>query len=280
MRRVNNDRQMAQALESRNSADIQRISGIGFVGADAALAQDDLIIAACHDVLGGHQEFFQCIGETALEQNRCVGLAQLLEQLKVLHVAGADLIAVYAAFEQLDVRRVGDFCDDRHAGLFLCDAEQIQTLCLHALEGVRGGTRLPRAATQNGCTLTLYFFSNFANLRLALDRARACHHDDFFAADFHIAANLYNGVVRVHLTVCQLERLLYLHDAVNPVVEHQRVFFNGRGIADQTQNGSFFADDWIYRYVKMLDPVGKAFYFFLRASFFQYNDHDIFSPWK
>ena len=34
------------------------------------------------------------------------------------------------------------------------------------------------------------------------------------------------------------------------------------------------------RYVKMLDPVGKAFYFFLRASFFQYNDHDIFSPWK
>ena len=51
----------------------------------------------------------------ALEQDRHPGPAALLEQVEVLHVAGADLEDVGVALDQLDLARVHDLGDDRHA---------------------------------------------------------------------------------------------------------------------------------------------------------------------
>ena len=91
MGRVNDDRQMAHALEYRNSGNIECVAGVLLVGADAALAEDDVLVALSHDVLGAHQEFLHGVCEAALEQDGLAGLAELLQQLEVLHIACADL---------------------------------------------------------------------------------------------------------------------------------------------------------------------------------------------
>ena len=55
MRRIDHNRQMAQALECRNCADIQRVSRVGFIGTDTALAENHIFIAFGHDIFGSVQ---------------------------------------------------------------------------------------------------------------------------------------------------------------------------------------------------------------------------------
>ena len=50
-----------------------------------------LLVAACHDILGAHDPLLDGVAQAALEQHRLVHLANGLEQLEVLHVAGTDL---------------------------------------------------------------------------------------------------------------------------------------------------------------------------------------------
>ena len=52
--RIDDDRQMRLALEHRNRRDVERVARRRLVGANAALAQHDVVIAVRHDVLGGH----------------------------------------------------------------------------------------------------------------------------------------------------------------------------------------------------------------------------------
>ena len=54
--------QMAQLFHCRNRTQIQRIAGVVLEGADAALAQDNVIVAACHDVFGGHNPLLNGCG--------------------------------------------------------------------------------------------------------------------------------------------------------------------------------------------------------------------------
>ena len=104
---------MAHALEHRNGGNIEGVAGVLLVGANAALTEDDVLVAAGHDVLGAHQELLHGVGEAALEQDGLARLAELLEQLEVLHIASADLEAVALVHEDVDVRRIGDLGNDR-----------------------------------------------------------------------------------------------------------------------------------------------------------------------
>ena len=56
--RVGDDRQVRQLLEHRDGRNIESISQISVKRADAALTQNDIMIAARHDVFGGQQSFF------------------------------------------------------------------------------------------------------------------------------------------------------------------------------------------------------------------------------
>ena len=67
--------------------------------------KDDLIVAACHDVFGGHKEFFDGVGQTALEQNGLIGAAEFLEHFEILHAAGTDLNDV-DVFEERQMREL------------------------------------------------------------------------------------------------------------------------------------------------------------------------------
>ena len=81
-------------LSSRISGTALRSSVLrvyGLEGADAALAEDDLVVALREDVLGGEQPLLHRRRHAALEQDRLAQPADLGEQGEVLHVAGADL---------------------------------------------------------------------------------------------------------------------------------------------------------------------------------------------
>ena len=65
------------------------------------------------------------------------GLTEFFQQLEVLHVACADLEAVALVHEDVDVRRIGDLGNDRQTGCLVRLVQQLQTLSLQTLEGVR-----------------------------------------------------------------------------------------------------------------------------------------------
>ena len=83
--------QVAQPLHDRDGGQVEGVADHRLEGADAALAEDDLEVLLGHDVLGGVQPLVDRAGHAALEHDRLLGAAGLLQQREVLHVAGADL---------------------------------------------------------------------------------------------------------------------------------------------------------------------------------------------
>ena len=276
MGRVNDNRQMAHALEHRNGGNIQRVAGVLLVGADAALAEDNVLVAARHDVLSAHQEFLHGVCEAALEQDGLAGLTEFFQQLEVLHIACADLETVALVHEDVDVRRIGDLGNDRQTGCLVRLVQQLQTLSLQTLEGVRGRARLPRAAAENGRAVRLNVLGNVDDLLLALDRARTCHNDQLLAADNNARCNLNDRVVRMELAVCQLERLLHLDDVLNLRVKHECVLVNSAGVADQTDNDGVLAVDRVCLYVPALDMLGQLLNVFVGRALLHNDDHVVY----
>ena len=115
--RVDDHRQVRVQLQPRHGAEVEREARRGLERADAALAQDHVLVALLQDVVGGHQQLVERGGQPALEQHRLAELARHLEQRVVLHVARADLDHVGVLGDQLGVRGVEQLGDDRQAGL-------------------------------------------------------------------------------------------------------------------------------------------------------------------
>ena len=64
---VDQDRQVAEAMNGGHDAEVEGIASVVDEGADASFAEDDLVVALGHDVLGGHEEFVEGGGHTTLE---------------------------------------------------------------------------------------------------------------------------------------------------------------------------------------------------------------------
>src|SRR5215469_11947862 len=67
---IDDNRQMASALYGGDNTEVERIACEVRKGAHAAFAEDDVVIALGHHVFGGHEEFVQRGGHSALEENR------------------------------------------------------------------------------------------------------------------------------------------------------------------------------------------------------------------
>ena len=76
-------------------------------------------------------------------------LPHLLEQVEVLHVAGADLEDVGVPLDQLDLPRVHDLGHDRHAELLAGRLEDLEPVLTQPLEAIRAGPRLERPAAKD-----------------------------------------------------------------------------------------------------------------------------------
>ncbi len=102
---IDHDRQVAHFTDQGNNAQVQSVAGGPFESPDASLAEDDIGIAFSEDIFGRGEKFLDGGTHAALEQDRVTGLANLLEQIEVLHVAGTDLQDIRIAADRFPAVR-------------------------------------------------------------------------------------------------------------------------------------------------------------------------------
>jgi hypothetical protein len=156
-------------------------------GADAALAQHDVEVAALGDVFGRHQPLLDGGAHAPLEQDRPGGGADGLQQGEVLHVAGADLEHVGVGSDQVDGARVDHLGHHRQAGFRPHLGQYLQARLTQALVGVGGGAGLEGAAAQQAGAGRLGHAGGGEGLPGILDRARPGDHGQRVRADRHPA---------------------------------------------------------------------------------------------
>src|SRR5208283_91760 len=90
MRGIHHNGQVRELLDDRDGGDIEGVSQITVKGSDAALAQHDVVVPAGHDVFGGKEQLLNGGGDSAFQQNRLGHLAELSQQVVILHVTSSD----------------------------------------------------------------------------------------------------------------------------------------------------------------------------------------------
>ena len=273
--RVHNNRQMAELLHSRNRAEVQRITRVCFEGTDTTLAEDNIFIALTHNVFCRHQPLLNRRSQTTLQQNRLIGFAQFLEQLKVLHIARADLNQVNILNKALYHVRRHDFRNNRQTGLCLSCLQKIQALLLQSLEGVRRGTRLESTATHQRCACCLHILSNACNLLLRFHRARTGNNLQLFAAEGY-AADINNAVLRMEHAVRTLERLLHAHNLFYAFINTQKIDVERARIADYAEQRGVDAFAGMNLEALAFQLLLNLGFFCYGCVLFEYNNHDKF----
>src|SRR5580704_12029037 len=136
-------------MNDRDSRNIKRVASVGFERANAALAQNDIVVSASHNVLGGEQQLLEGRSDATLEQNRLLNFAQFTQQIEILHVARADLEDVHERQHDGDLRNFHDLADDQQSKAITGLAQKFQSFQPESLERIRRTARLesaPRSA--------------------------------------------------------------------------------------------------------------------------------------
>ena len=268
--------QVGQIVQNGDCGKVEGVPGGGLKGADAPLAEDDLAVALAHDIFGAHEQLLQGVGKSPFQQNGLVGLAQLFQKVKVLHIPRTYLNDIHIG-EQIEGGNVHDLRDDgQPRGLFGLQ-KQPDALVLHALKGVGGGAGLERAAPENGCAGFLDGGSDGNDLLLGFHAARACDHSKIPAADAGVS-RLDDGVLGVEFPVGLLERLRDPLDGLNHFQTFQKIDVHPAGVADQTENGDLRAFGNVNVQIHIFEPVHKVLDLGGRGAVFQYCDHCLTSP--
>src|SRR6266850_1189196 len=234
--RVGDDRQVTQLLHDRNRGDVERVARRGLERADAALAQDHVVVAAREDVLGREQPFLDGRGDAALEQHRLAGVTELPQQRVVLHVARAHLEDVAVLRDQLDLADVHHLGDDLEVVRIGRAAQHAQPLLAETLEGVRRAARLERAAAQDLRPRPLDGRGNGVHLLIRLRRAGAGH-DDHLVAPYSHVVDVDKGVLGLEGAARALVRLRDAEHLVDAVEDADQLGVDLVG-ADDAQHGS------------------------------------------
>src|SRR2546427_4968652 len=184
---------MRQLLDDGDSGNIQRVASIGLEGANAALAQNHVVIAAGHDVFRRKQQLFESGGDAALEQHRLLDLAQLAQQIKILHIARAHLQDIHVRQHERDLRNLHDFADHQHVETIARLAQQFKSLFAHTLKRIWRTARFKRAAAQYACSGFGNELSNGKELLARFHRTWAGHDYDFIAANLQSVRKFDDG---------------------------------------------------------------------------------------
>ena len=264
---------MRQLVQHRHGRKVERVAGVIVERADAALAEDDLLVAAGHDVFRAHQQLFERVGQAALEQDRLVRLAKLTQQVKVLHIPRADLQNVDVV-EQWQIGDAHDLGDDGQARLLPGDLQQLKALGLESCEIVGGRAGLERAAAQHVRAGRLDGLRHGDDLPLRFDGARPRDHAEIAAADLHIA-DLYDGIVGVIFAVAALERLGHALDTVDDVEAGDKIHIDARRVADESEDRLIIALGDVDVQAKIFQPADELVTALLGDAVLQDYDHNV-----
>src|SRR5690348_11383865 len=103
---------MRNPANRRYTSEIECVAGVLSESPNAALAQDDVVVALRHDVFGCEQPFFECCSHSSLQQDWQLRSSSSFEKRKVLHVSSADLNHIAIFFYETDVIFFERFCDN------------------------------------------------------------------------------------------------------------------------------------------------------------------------
>src|SRR5207248_1294639 len=125
---------MRELVNYGNRRDIERVAGVGLKGANAALAEDHVVVAARHDVFGREQQLFQGRRDAALQQHRLAYLTEFTKQIEILHVARSHLQNVNIRQHERDLRNRHDLADHQQLVLVSALAQQRERLLAETLK--------------------------------------------------------------------------------------------------------------------------------------------------
>ncbi len=180
------------------------LRGSRFIGANAALAEDHIVVAAGQDVFARQQQFLNGAGDAALEEHRLAGLAKLAQQIEILHVTGANLEAIDERQHRLDLRNLHHFADHKQSVRIRRFAHELQSRNAHALEGVWRTAGLEGSSAQKAAAGSFDALGGFENLGAVLDGTRPGHDDHLLAAQLDAVPKLHHGAFRAKTTASQL----------------------------------------------------------------------------
>src|SRR5450631_740399 len=171
-----------------NDGDRRNVHGVArvcFKGANAALAENDFVVAAGEQVFRGAQQFFDRGRNPAFEQHRLADLAQFAQKIEVLHVARAHLKDVDIRQHQRNLGDLHDLADHEQFEMIARFAQQLQAVNAQPLKRIRRGSRFESAATENARSGFVDQVGDGEQLLAGFDGAGPRHDDDFLAADFN-----------------------------------------------------------------------------------------------
>src|ERR1700674_5450665 len=170
---INHDGQVAETLDGRHNAEIERVASVIREGAHSALAQDYVVASLAHDVLGGHEKFFERRRDAALQEDRLAGASGELEQREILHVAGASLDDIGVLVDQVERFVIDGFGDDEQSEAFADFGHDLQTFFAQSLKRIRRSARLIGSAAEELGSGAGDALGDFKRLIASLDSARA-----------------------------------------------------------------------------------------------------------
>ena len=227
--------QVGQPLEHRHHRQVQGVAGIGgLIGPNAPLAENDLFVAAGHDVLRAHQQLLNGARQAPLEKDGLVRFAQFLEHVKVLGVPGAHLDHIHL-LKQGQVPDIHELCDNgQPRGLFGLQ-QQADALLSQPLEVIGRGPGLERAPPQEGGPGLFDLLGHIGDLLLRLHRAGAGDEGKMAPADGR-GPRLNDRVLRVELPVDRLEGVGDPGHRLHNVQALDHLHIHLGGVADEPQN--------------------------------------------
>jgi hypothetical protein len=272
---VNDDGEVGDAVDFGDDGEGEGVAAVGFEGADAAFAEDDVGVAAGHDVFGGEEEFIEGGGEAALEEYGFLLIADGVEEVVVLHVAGADLEDVGVFADECDLVDGHDFGDDGEAGLFAGFGEDFEAFFAEALEFVGGGARFEGSAAQCGCARFFDFMRTLQQLLAGFDGAGAGDEADFFAAGGGAegAAEGDDGAVFFHFTGGHFVFGEDGHDFLHAGGVFDVFFIFRAVVAEGGDDGAFGAFDDVVAQAELFDEGGDMGDLGIGGELFHNNDH-------
>ena len=258
-------------MQYRHGRQIQGVPGGLLKGPDAPLAEDHVGVALAHNVFCTHQQFFNGVRQATLQQDWLAGLAQLPEQIEILHIPGAYLDDVHV-LEKVQGGDIHDFRDDGHTRGLLGFQQQPDAVVPEALERIRRGPGLESTAPEDGRPGFLNAPGHGNNLFFGFHGARARDHGKIPTADSD-APGLHDGILGVEFPVGLLIGFADPLDTFHHIQAPQQVHVHPAGVADEAQHRHFPALGNMHVQVHGLEPVGKALCLFVGNVSFQYCDH-------
>ncbi len=180
---IDEDGKMTALFDGGDDGEVERVAGKIGEGADATLAEHDVVVALGEDVFGGHEEFIESGGHAAFEENGKFGAAGAFEEREILHIAGADLDDIGVLLDEIERFIVDGFGDDAEAVVFADSGEDLEAGEAKSLEAVGRGARLIGTAAEQAHTGRFELLGDGEALFFGFDGAGTGDHGDMRASD-------------------------------------------------------------------------------------------------